>query len=110
MKYFILPDEGRTTNENGHISIELLNENNGCVAGCSSGICLYNCIEYSPASVHNDQEGFIVLKGTGWAKIGEQEFRLEPEVSFIAPAGVEHSIKSDSNIIPVKVFWFHSAI
>ena len=66
--------------------------------------------EISNGEYHEDQEGFVVLAGRGWAKVGNEEFRMEPEVSFIAPAGVKHSIKSDEESEPVKVFWFHAAI
>lgn len=70
----------------------------------------YKCTDYSSVSYHDDQEGFFVLEGYGWAKVGEEEFRLEPEISFIVPTGVGHRLKSDTGSSPVKVFWFHSVI
>jgi len=94
----------------GHYSYKLLSNKNGCVSGCCSGVSVYTSNDYPPPGVHEDQEGFMVIEGTGWARIGNEEFRVEPEVSFIAPAGVKHSIKKDSESAPIKVFWFHAAI
>ncbi len=96
--------------EDGHISYEMLTEKNGCVAGCCAGISIFPETEYPLAAVHDDQEGFCVLEGSGLAKVGKQEFPIEPEVSFIVPAGTPHCIKKDPASKPVKVFWFHSAI
>jgi len=94
----------------GHVTYKLLDDLNGCVAGCCTGISVYSTTEYPTANSHEDQEGFVVLTGRGWAKVGNEEFRIEPEVSFIASAGVKHCIKRDEDSEPVKVFWFHAAI
>jgi quercetin dioxygenase-like cupin family protein len=51
-----------------------------------------------------------VLEGRGWAKVGDEEYRLEPEMCFIAPAGVLHCIKRDPDSEYVKLCWFHGAI
>ena len=110
MKYFATMSEGKVSNNTEHTSIELLSAENGCRDGCCSGISIYYCINYSTASCHEDQEGFFVLEGYGWARVGDEEFKLEPEISFIVPAGVNHCIKSNSSSCPVKVLWFHSAI
>ena len=93
----------------GVSSFPMLKEAQGCVNGCCAGVSVYYTTEYKAPGMHKDQEGFIVLEGTGWAKIGDEEFRLEPNISFIAPVGVKHSIKCDLASNPVKVFWFHAA-
>ena len=94
----------------GRKSITLLDEKNGCVAGCKSGITVYDETVYGKGGIHEDQEGFFVLSGTGMAKIGEEEFAIHEGMSFLAPAGVHHVVKSNSADVPVKVFWFHSAV
>ena len=94
----------------GHVSYNLLDQKNGCVNGCKTGISIYDSLEYSKPGVHDDQEGFLVTEGTGWARLGDKEIKLEADVSFIVPAGVEHSIKRDPGTKFVKVFWFHSAV
>lgn len=91
-------------------SFRVLDEQNGCVAGCCAGISFYPGLEYGKAGVHADQEGFYVIEGEGYAKFEDQEFPVYPGVSMIAPAGVHHSIKRNPDSVPVKVFWFHSAI
>ena len=110
MKYYVDKKEVTGIPMEGHVTYKLLNEDNGCIAGCCTGISVYTTTEYPTANFHEDQEGFVVLEGTGWAKIGDQEFKFEPEMSFLAPAGVRHSIKREPNSSPVKVFWFHSAV
>ena len=50
----------------------------------------------------------MVLEGSGKALVGGEEFGLEPGVSFVAPAGVQHQIKSLTQGQPIKLFWFHA--
>ena len=94
----------------GHVTYPMLDESHGCVAGFQSGITVYTTTEYPTTGVHEDQEGFVVMAGTGWAKVGDKESRLEPDVCFIAPAGTPHSIKRDPDSESLKVCWFHGAI
>ena len=92
----------------GHGTFPLLNEKQGCTGGCCAGISYYASTEYTPAAIHDDQEGFLVLSGKGWAKIGNQEFPLEKDTAFIAPAGTEHQMKTDDPGEPLTLFWFHA--
>lgn len=93
----------------GHRVYKLLGEANGCVAGCRTGISVYDTSDYAPPGVHPHQEGFFVLEGTGLAKVGDDEFRIEPEMSFLVPAGTQHCIRRDRESGPLRVFWFHAA-
>ena len=45
----------------------LLDENQGCVKGCRMGVSLYRNTEYHMPQKHDDQEGFFVLDGKGYA-------------------------------------------
>jgi len=110
MKYHVAIEEAPFSEGPGYKAFRLLDERNGCVSGCKTGISLYVSETYGPPGVHDDQEGFVVLSGSGWAKIGGEEFRLKPETSFIAPAKTPHSIRKDSGTDGVKVFWFHAAV
>lgn len=92
----------------GHSSFPLLGEEQGCTNGCCAGISYYSALEYTPIAVHEDQEGFIVLSGTGQAKIGEEEFGVEEEMAFIVPKGVAHQMKSNNEEEPLVLFWFHA--
>ncbi|MBV7273431.1 cupin domain-containing protein [Clostridium thailandense] len=93
-----------------YISYYLLGEKNGCVAGCRTGISIHSKTEWSTNEIHDDQEGFLVLEGTGWAKVGDSEFPIEPETAIMVPAGMVHALKRDPASKPIKVFWFHAAI
>lgn len=91
-------------------SVRVLDEKNGCVAGCNAGFSIYPGTEYGKGGVHADQEGFLVLEGEGYAKFGDEEFAIYPGMTMIAPAGVRHIFKRNEDSVPVKVFWFHSAV
>jgi mannose-6-phosphate isomerase-like protein (cupin superfamily) len=110
MKRYVSVNDVKPTFNNGHYSYNLLDERNGCVNHCRTGLSVYTTADYRSPGIHDDQEGFFVLDGYGYAAIDHEEIRLEPNMSFIVPAGVEHSIKSDSDENPVRVFWFHSSI
>lgn len=110
MSYFVNRNDVRGGQDAGHVSYEMLDARHGCVAGFCAGISVYTETEYATPGVHADQEGFVVLAGRGWARVGDEEGRLEPEVCFIAPAGVPHCIKRDPDAPNVTVCWFHGAI
>jgi gentisate 1,2-dioxygenase len=109
MKYYEKVDINYDSNSK-MFGCKMLDEKNGCKNGVATGITIYKTLDYLAPGIHDDQEGFAVLSGSGYAKIGEQEFKLEKEMSFIAPAGIAHSIKSDNLNDPIKVFWFHAAL
>lgn len=92
----------------GHGSFKVLSEEQGCTNGCCAGISFYPDTEYNEAGVHDDQEGFLVLAGSGSAKIGDEEFKVEKDMVFVAPKGVPHQLKADCSAEPLKVFWFHA--
>jgi mannose-6-phosphate isomerase-like protein (cupin superfamily) len=110
MEYYIRLREAKETVRYGVVNYSLLTDAHGCTAGCCTGISIFSDTEYSVANTHEDQEGFFVIEGEGWARVGETEFRIEPDTSFIVPAGFSHTIKRDPNSPQVRVFWFHAAI
>lgn len=90
---------------------KLLTEENGCMSGCGSGISEYVNTEFSvKAGAHKDQEGFFVLEGEGYVKLDDEVYEIKAGDSFIALPGVKHTLKSKSEEVALKVFWFHSAI
>jgi len=93
-----------------HTGRTLIDSSQGALKGFCMGISWYEGVEYGKPGVHADQEGFYVLEGTGTARIGDLEFRISPGSSFLACAGIPHTIKSDSQDVPVKVLWAHGAI
>ncbi len=90
--------------------VPLLDAENGCRAGCRTGLLMYTQLEYIQGGVHEDQEGFYVLEGTGKALVGESEIPLCPGTCFIVPPGLYHYIKRDAGCSRIKLFFFHAAV
>lgn len=109
MSYVVRKEQVKETiSGNGHSSFPMLGEAQGCVNDCAGGISYYRDSVYTPPAVHDFQEGFIVLAGEGYARVGAEEFELKKETAFIVPAGVEHQLKSVSSEHPLELFWFHA--
>jgi len=111
MKYYVsLNDvQVKDPNNKNYQQYDLIGEKNGCTNKCRTGIGIHSTEEYGKPSVHDDQEGFFILEGTGWTKVGDQEFRLEPGMSYIVPVGVSHVSKKDKDSVDLKTFFFHAA-
>ena len=68
--------------------------------GCCAGICAYNSDSFSAPALHDDQEGFFVLEGSGEAQLAG--------MSFILPPQTLHSFRRLGSEY-LKVLWFHAA-
>lgn len=111
MKPYITAEEVIAAQGEGKKSYRFLTAENGCTNGCGSGITVYGNTEFSAKpGCHDDQEGFYVLEGEGYAKLDDLEFPIKAGDSFVALAGVRHTIRTKEEDKPVKVFWFHSAV
>lgn len=77
--------------------------------GALSGVMYCNEMEYGPFGVHDDQEGFFVLSGTGTFYVDGEEFRVGPEMAIMIPPHVEHCFKKDADSEDMKIFYFHAA-
>ena len=80
----------------------LLNEDQGCVKGCRMGVSLYRNTEYHMPQKHDDQEGFFVLDGKGYALIDGEEIPLLPGTAFMVPAHTDHVIRRDPPVTAVR--------
>ena len=109
MEHFVTLKDAISLAGPGHMSFSLLDETNGCVNGCCCGVSRYAKTEYNVPGCHDDQEGFMVLSGSGYAKVGEEERFVSTGTAFIVPAGVEHSLRTIDPACPLEVFWFHAA-
>lgn len=92
-----------------HKGGELIGIRHGAENRFSMGISYYFLEEYAAPGVHEYQEGFYVLEGNGYAKIGDEEFEIFPGMSFIARAGEPHTIKKKKGSVQVKVLWASGA-
>jgi len=110
MKIFINEKDVTPVKYKDYSFKEMLGEKNGCLAGCRTGVLIYTQEEYRQSGVHEDQEGFFVLSGSGSAMVGDKEFSLKPGVCFIVPPGTYHSIKKDTSCSCIKLFFFHAAV
>ena len=77
MKYYASRKDSQPKPGPGHLSYSILDESNGCVAGFCVGISVYAANDYPEPGLHEDQEGFVVLEGTGWAQVGDQEHKYD---------------------------------
>ena len=93
----------------GHVGARLLGEDHGCIKGFCMGVAAYDCDDYDTPGVHEDQEGFYVVSGRGMARVGEEEFPIEPGTVFLAAKGVAHAIRKTGDE-SVKVLWAHGAV
>lgn len=72
MKPYITMEEVIETQGADSRTHRFLTEKNGCTNGCASGTTIYASTEFSDKpGVHNDQEGFYVLEGEGYAKLDD---------------------------------------
>ncbi len=88
----------------------LIGKEQGATSGFCMGVSYYPSTEYGKPGIHDDQEGFYVLDGTGMAKVGDQEFAVQPGLGFIANKGVPHTMKRHADSAPIKVLWCHGAV
>lgn len=93
-----------------HVGGLLVGPAQGAVKGFCIGISYYDRTEYGTPGVHEDQEGFYVLAGTGTARVGDAEFPVRPGTAFLAAKGVPHTLKRDAASVPIKVLWTHGAV
>jgi quercetin dioxygenase-like cupin family protein len=87
----------------------VLNSANGCTNGARMGISYYSDEKYQTCGVHDDQELFYVLDGTGFVLLGEKEYPITVGSVFVATPGTPHSIRRNEDSPPIKILWFHGA-
>ncbi len=110
MRSYCDADESRRVDSgHGHWALPLLGPEHGCVNACAAGVSYYTDVQFTPPAVHDFQEGFLVLSGTGEAEVGGQCFALRPMRSFLVPAGTRHALRSGNSREPLVLFWFHAA-
>jgi mannose-6-phosphate isomerase-like protein (cupin superfamily) len=54
---------------------------------------------------HDFQEVSYVVGGYGWARIGEEEFVIEPGVAFVVAPRTLHTLRTNSLSQPLEIFW-----
>lgn len=110
MAVYVNEEDVLEPQENGLPGGLLIGEAQGATKGFCLGIAYYDNAEYLEPGVHDDQEGFCILEGTGTAKVGDEEFPVHPGMAFIAQKGVPHAVKKSSGSGPVKILYAHGAV
>ena len=97
---------GDVKNFPGALSYQLFNETNSPINGFSAMFNEFTNDTYLKPGIHEDNEGFYVVEGSGSIQIANQEFTLGPGSAMIVPANTLHAIKKNSANC-LKIFLFH---
>ena len=68
----------------------------------------FTSTEYPEPGIHEDHEGFYILRGTGMIQIGDAEYPANPGTAILVPAGMPHAIRKTS-VTDLEIFIFHFA-
>ncbi len=107
MKYFSKADKHAPKDVPGATNYPIFPDGSAPCRGCNASVNFYHCGEYPAPGVHDDNEGFYVVHGSGMAKVGEEETAISAGSFFYAPAGVPHAIKKDARSSGLEVILFH---
>lgn len=78
-------------------------------SGALGGLMYCDATEFDSINVHDDQEGFLVLEGTGKFYADGKVIDVGPDMSLLISAGVKHCFKKDPDSADLKIFYFHAA-
>lgn len=107
MKYFSKVDRNAPKEAPGATNYPIFPDGTAPCKGCNASLNVYYCEEYPQPGVHDDNEGFYVVSGSGMAKIGDEESPISAGSFFYAPVGVPHAIKKDPGTPDMEVILFH---
>lgn len=88
----------------------LLSEETGTLAGCVCGILEYTNSAYELDGIHEDQEVFYVLEGSGEARVGDETFPLSQGDCLYIPPHVRHAVRRSKEHPSLRLFFFHAAV
>lgn len=107
MKYFTNADLTRPDIANGAAGYPIFPYGTAPCSGCCAGLNYYFSADYPAPGLHDDNEGFYVISGTGSAIVGDEETDIRPGTFFYAPAGVKHAIRKAPESEPLQIVLFH---
>lgn len=107
MSKFSIKSPDRKIEVHGALSHLMFTPENTPVDGFSACVNVVQSDQYPQPGIHDDNEGFYVVRGTGWAKVGDEEQPIAEGSCFFAPAGIPHAIRKDSGAPDLEVFLFH---
>ena len=92
----------------GAISYPGFPEKDTPIEGCYTMLNIFTDKEYNEPGIHEDNEGFYVIGGTGKIMIAEEEFDISQGSCILVPAGVPHAIKKTGDE-ELTIFIYHFA-
>ena len=104
--YVARPEEDNRLSFPGAYSYPIFTEANTPVPACCAMFNIFFSEEYPQPGVHDDNEGFYVISGTGKMLLDGKEYDLVPGCAMYAPAGVPHAIKKVGSA-DMHVFLYH---
>ena len=105
--YVAHAQEGNRRIYPGAYSDPIFDEENTPVNACCAMFKIFFGEEYPQPGVHNDNQGFYVISGSGKMMLNGEEYDLEPGCTMFAPAGMPHAIKKvGSEDIHVLLYHF----
>ena len=107
MSYFAVKDPSVFTEPHGSKNFPIFTEKNAPIAGVTASDAAYYNTAYPAPGVHEDNEGFYVYAGHGYARVGDEEQPIAEGSCFYAPAGVPHQVRRAEDCEAVRVFLFH---
>lgn len=106
-EYFTKLKEKQVKEFNGANCYPVVKEGEISLKGVTAGVNHVFTTEYPPVGIHDNNEGFYVMSGSGKALVGEHEVEIDKGSCFFAPAGVPHALKKNPESDNMEVFLFH---
>ena len=104
--YVASPDESDRLTFPGAYSQPIFDAANTPVNGCCAMFNVFFSEDYPQPGVHDDNEGFYVISGSGKMMVNGEEHDLKPGCAMYAPAGMPHAIKKVGSE-DLRVFLYH---
>ena len=76
------------------------------ISGATTMLNYFSNHEYPVPGIHDDHEGFYIIKGSGMMKINDTEFVLDKGCSVLVPAHTPHAIKKTGDE-DLEIFIYH---
>lgn len=89
-----------------HRTFSLFNRENSPVDGFVAIVNSVVSDSYPEPAIHDDNEGFFVIRGKGKIRIGGSEYSISENHAMLVPAGTPHAIRKDGSS-ELDIFIFH---
>lgn len=77
--------------------------------GACMGVTLVVSEHYAAEAAHEDQEGFFVADGHGFALIDGREIAIDENSYLLLPSGTRHCFRKALGGPDMRLLWFHAS-